>query len=156
MSVDRVGLNVAGMDGVLDTLRRLPPEVVSKGGGPVKLSLAKGARILRDAAQANLAAVTDTEESTGLLEENVVAKRGKMTGGEKYIVTVRRKRYEGRTAKGAATTRKTAHLLEYGSKHQPATPWLRPAAVANAQRIVSTVTGDLVRRVNLIVKRLSK
>lgn len=151
---DLVQLKVSGLDGVLETLRQLPPEIVSKGGGPVKLALAKGARMLRDAARENLARVADTEESTGLLEENVVSKRGKMVGGEKQIVTVRNKLYPGRSAKGAATTRKSAHLLEYGSKRQAATPWLRPAAAANWQRIVDAVSSDLVRRVNLIKRKL--
>jgi len=53
------------------------------------------------------------------------------------------------------STLMTANLLEWGSKHQSATPWLRPAAQANAQRIVDTVSADLVRRVNLIVKKLA-
>jgi membrane carboxypeptidase/penicillin-binding protein PbpC len=50
----------------------------------------------------------------------------------------------------------TANLLEYGSKHQPATPWLRPAAQENAQRIVTTVNADLVRRVERLVTKLAR
>ena len=47
---DLIRLEVSGIDGVLDTLKSLPAEVVSKRGGPVKLALAKGARLLRESA----------------------------------------------------------------------------------------------------------
>lgn len=151
-----IELKVTGLDGVLDTLKALPPEIVSKRGGPVKLALAKGARLLRDAARVNLAAAIaqDGSDTTGTTLKNLVATRGKYSGnGEKYVVRVRKKSYIN--ANGARTnTARSAQLLEYGSKKQQATPWLRPAAEANAQRIVDTVNADLARRVNLIVKKL--
>ena len=153
-----MSLEVSGLDGVLDTLKALPPEIVSKRGGPVKLALAKGARLLRVAAAQNLARVIaqDGADTTGMTLKNLVAGRGKYSGnGEKYVVRVRRKSYTN--AKGAKTnTQRSASLLEYGAKDQPATPWLRPAAESNAQRIVDTVNADLVRRVNLIVKKLQR
>lgn len=156
----QVELKVTGLDGVLDTLKRLPPEIVSARGGPVKLALAKGARLLRDAAKVQLAQAIakDGSDSTGTTVKSVIATRGKVgTGfrGEKYLVRVKKLTYTN--AKGKKTsTLMTANLLEYGSKHQQATPWLRPAAQANAQRIVDVVSADLVRRINLIVNRLSK
>jgi hypothetical protein len=42
-----VDLKVTGIDGVLDLLRKLPPEVVSKRGGPVKLGRQARAPIYR-------------------------------------------------------------------------------------------------------------
>lgn len=153
-------VKLQGLDGVLATLRSLPPEIVSKRGGPVKLALAKGARILRDEARQNLRAAIaqgGDEQSTGLLEQNVVATRGKAPhggGGERYLVRVRRKTYPDRTGK-PVTTHKTAHLLEYGSLHQPATPWLRPAVLAKGEEVISVVTADLLRRIDLVVKKLA-
>lgn len=148
-------LKIDGLDGVLKTLQSLPAEVVSKNGGPVKLSLAKGARMLRDAARDRVAQIVDPDDSTGLLAENIVNRRGKMGSekGEKQVVTVRRKSYEGRDGE-VVTTRKTAQILEYGSKKQQATPWLRPAAEANASKIITIVSDDLVKRVDKIVKKL--
>lgn len=150
---DFVSFKRTGMAEALATLQQLPAEVVSKRGGPVKASLAKGARKLRDYAQDNLKRVTD---GTGLLEENVVAKRGKVASGEKYIVTTRRKSYVGRPKGGEATTRKTAQILEYGSVKQAAEPWLRPAGQQHAGEIIDLVTSDLTARVDRIVKKLAK
>lgn len=153
---DLIRLEVSGIDGVLETLKSLPAEVVSKRGGPVKLALAKGARLLRDAAKDNLARAIeqDGSDSTGTLLNSLVARRGKYDGkGELYYVGIKRK-VKYRNAHNAETTAMRAGaLLEYGGKKQAATPWLVPAARANAQKIIDTVSADLVRRVNLIVKK---
>ncbi len=151
-------LNVTGLDGVLETLKQLPAEVVSKRGGPVKLALAKGARMLKDAAKVSLAAAiaADGSDSTGETVKALVAQRGKYRGnGERYVVRVKSKAYVS-ARKGKTTTIRNANLLEYGSKQQKATPWLRPAAESNAQRIVDAVNSDLVRRVDRIVKKLAR
>src|SRR5690606_17498982 len=96
----KVEMQLQGVDGVLDMLRKLPAEVVSKRGGPVKLALAKGARFLRDRAKENLRRqiALNGDESTGLLEKSVIASRGKppLSGkGERYLVRVKRKAYDG-------------------------------------------------------------
>ena len=151
-------LNVTGLDGVLTTLTQLPASVVSKRGGPVKLALAKGARMLKDAAKVTLTAAiaADGSDSTGETVKALVAQRGKYRGnGERYVVRVKSKAYVS-ARKGKTTTIRTGNLLEYGSKQQRATPWLRPAAEANAQRIVDTVNSDLVQRVNQIVTNLAR
>lgn len=155
----RVDFKISGIDNVLDTLRSLPPEIVSKRGGPVKLALAKGARVIKDQAQSNLSAAIAQggNESTGLLERNLVVTRGKEPSGskgERYLVRVKRKQYEDK--KKQATTLKTANLLEYGSEHQSATPWLRPAFAATSQKAINVITDDLVSRINRIVKKLSR
>lgn len=156
----KVEMKLTGVDGVLKTLQSLPPEIVSKRGGPVKLALAKGARIMRDQAQTNLRAAIaiNGEVSTGLLEMNVIASRGKAPfggRGERYIVRVRRRTYPDRKGR-PVTTLKTAHLLEYGSSTQPATPWLRPAVQQRGAEVINVVTADLKRRVDLIVRQLEQ
>lgn len=155
----KIEMNLTGMDGVLATLKALPAEVVSKRGGPVKLALAKGARLLRDKARSNLQqqVAQGGDESTGLLLQNVISSRGKApTGGkgERQLVRVKRKTYPDRTGK-PVTTHKTAHLLEYGSSHQPATPWLRPAVQTEGARVIDVITKDLTRRLDLTVKKLA-
>ena len=155
---DFMQLNVTGLDGLLETLKQLPAEVVSKRGGPVKFAMAKGARMLRDAAAVSLAAAiaADGSDSTGETVNALVAQRGKYRGqGERYVVRVKSKAYVS-ARKGKTTTIRTGNLLEYGSKQQRATPWLRPAAEANAQRIVDTVNADLVRRVEPIVAKIAR
>lgn len=154
-----VEMKLEGVEGIVQTLRSLPPEVVSKRGGPVKLALAKGARFLRDEAKKNLRVqiARNGDESTGLLEKNVIASRGKAPfggNGERYLVRVKRKTYPDKQGK-PVTTLKTANLLEYGSANQPATPWLRPAFMAKRVQTVNIVIADLRRRIDLIVRKLS-
>jgi hypothetical protein len=159
----RVDVNVSGLNGVLDTLRSLPPEIVSKRGGPVKAALRKGARVIFLEAKKNLQQVTSnaTSEgrrySTGLLLKNLVVTRGKAiigSKGERYLVRVRRKSYqrEGKTV----TTLATANLLEYGSVKQPAEPWLRPAFISKAANAIQTAEQDLLKSIDKITRRLEQ
>lgn len=48
-------VHVEGLRGVVDTLRQLPPEMVSKNGGVVRSGLRKGALVIRDAARRQIA-----------------------------------------------------------------------------------------------------
>jgi HK97 gp10 family phage protein len=157
----KVDLQLFGVDDVLATLQSLPAEIVSKRGGPVKLALAKGARFLRDRAKENLRAAIamNGDESTGLLEKNVIASRGKPPSdgkGERYLVRVKRKTYPGKGGGKPVTTRATASYLEYGTETQPATPWLRPAVVQNGQQTINVVTEDLKKRIDKAVAALAK
>ena len=163
----KITMNVQGLDGVLQTLQSLPPEIVSRSGGPVKLALAKAARVIRDQAKVNLKAAIaiNGDASTGLLEKNVVVTRGKDpvgTRGERYLVRVRRKAYDGdklgkrQKAGKRVTTHKTAALLEHGSSHQPAKPWLRPAVAQKGEQAINVFTTDLNRRIDATIKKLAQ
>jgi HK97 gp10 family phage protein len=161
----KVETKLSGLDGVLDLLKSLPPEVVSKRGGPVKAALRKGALVIHKAAKANLQQSLSNapQYSTGLLEKNLVVTRGKEptgTKGERYLVRVRRKVYEGRSGRSgggkAVTTLAAAQLLEYGSSQQPAEPWLRPAFNAKAGEAIKTIETELLKGVDRIVKKLAK
>lgn len=156
----KIEFDIEGLNGVLETLRSLPSEVVSKRGGPVKLALAKGARLIRDEEKNRLAAsiAINGDESTGLLMQNIVATRGKAPSdgkGERYLVRIRRKAYPDK--KGSpVTTIKSAHIMEYGSERQVAQPFIRPAFQATAEEAIQTISDDLVARVDKIVTKLSK
>lgn len=161
----KVEVKMLGLEGVLDTLKSLPPEVVSKRGGPVKSALRKGALvILREAEMRLKRATANADEdgertSTGLLEENLIASRGKpptQGKGERYLVRVRRKAYGNRKDnRGPITTRKTAQLLEYGSSQQQAEPWLRPAFNAKAREAIHTTERELIKGIDRVVKKLA-
>lgn len=156
----KVDVRLSGVDGALQTLQSLPAEVVSKKGGPVKLALAKGARLLRDEAKQNLRAsiAYNGERSTGELEKRVIASRGKKpfgTKGERYLVRVKRRDYIN--IEGVKTNPlMTANLLEYGSVHQPATPWLRPAVLTKGREVIDVTTKDLLRRIDATVRKLAR
>lgn len=157
-------LKLTGLDGVLETLKQLPPEVVSKRGGPVKSALRKGALVILKQAKANLQVVTsnatasEKKESTGLLMANVVATRGKPPpgeNGERYLVRVRRKGYPRQGKAKAVSTQKTGFWLEYGTAEQPAEPWLRPAAEAKAEEAIRTVESELVKGIDRVVAKMA-
>lgn len=155
----KVELQIHGIDGVLSTLEALPAEVVSKRGGPVKLALAKGARLLRDQAKDNFrrSVAQGGADSTETTVESIVASRGKApvgTKGERQLVRVKRRSYIN--AKGAKTTTlRAAQLMEYGSATQPARPWLRPAVQRRGSQIIDVVSEDLLKRLYQITKRLA-
>jgi HK97 gp10 family phage protein len=162
-------MKLQGLDGVLDTLRQLPAEVVSKRGGPARAALRKGAVVIHKQELANLRAVLGHQkdgvarESTGLLLKNVVVTRGKEpkdTKGERYLVRVRRKVYPGRSGKSAGqkatTTLAAAQLLEYGSSQQPAEPWIRPAFESRAREAIATVETEMLKGIDRITKKLAK
>lgn len=161
-----VELKVTGLDGVLDLLKKLPPEVVSKNGGPVRSALRKGALVIQAQEKANLqAAIASTKDineaqSTGLLMKNIIVTRGKKpvgSKGEKFIVKVKNQVYERKSKeKEKTTTWKTARLMEYGSSQQPARPFIRNAAEMKAQEAVNVTTTELVKRINAIVKKLAR
>jgi HK97 gp10 family phage protein len=161
-----VELKVTGIDGVLDLLKKLPPEVVSKRGGPVRAALRKGALVIQQQEKANLQAVlngtNDEGErlSTGLLMDNIIVSRGKApTGGkgERFLVRVKRKVYPRPNNEGGdTTTLKIARLKEYGSSKQPAKSFIRTAAAMKAQEAVNVTTTELVKRLNAIVKKLAR
>jgi hypothetical protein len=158
----KVEMRLSGLDGVLDTLKRLPPEVVSKRGGPVKTALRKGATVIHRQAQMNLYRVTASSSTgddagTGLLLANLVVTRGKEPAGakgERYLVRVRRKSYQRRGE--PVTTLKTAQLLEYGSSQQPADPWLVPAFRMKAAEAIRAAEAELVRGLDRILRKIAK
>jgi len=158
----QVTVQLRGLNGVLETLKALPPEVVSKRGGPVKKALRKGALvILREAmlslARSTEALGTDDHESTGLLLSALIASRGKpppAENGERYLVRVKRKKYQRRGV--TVTTQQTAEWLEYGTEKQPAEPWLRPAFNAKAQEAIGVIEQETVREVKRVVDKLAK
>lgn len=155
----KIEVKLSGVDGVLATLQSLPAELVTKRGGPVKQALAKGARMIRDEAKKNIVRAIELNgaDSTGTTVSSVIASRGKppTSGkGERYLVRVKKATFTN--ARGQKTsTLMTANLLEYGSSHQPATPWLRPAVQAKGAEVIDAISRDLVRRIDLVVKKLA-
>ncbi|HEY0878130.1 MAG TPA: hypothetical protein VGE10_06730 [Zeimonas sp.] len=160
-------MKMTGLDGVLDTLRKLPPEVVSKKGGPVLRSLRKGASVLVKQARENFhAEALDPGKSginqiTGFTEKAIVARRRAPPPGERgerVVVTVLPRthpggrQYRGRTIKA----NDIAFIMEVGSSTQPAAPWLRPAYAAKKGEAMRVIEKTLVGDVNRIVARLSK
>ena len=180
----KVEMKLSGLDGVLATLQRLPPELVSKNGGPVRAALVKGAVLIREQAKANFRAavampgksgITDT---SGFTEKQIVIKRKLPLGGgngERYIIGVSPKPHPSKSlvkrksrAK-AGSKRKVAppkarglqandiaFMMEYGTSKQAATPWLKPAFEQKAADAITTIERELIKGVDRIVRKLAR
>lgn len=179
----KVEVKMTGLEGVLDTLKSLPPEVVSKKGGPARAALRKGAMVIVKEAKKNFAAAvaqpgkSGVTESTGFTEKNIIAMRKIPLGGvkgERYIVTVAGKphpsghEYTRKSRRKADSKRKVrsrkarqlmandvAFMMEYGTSNQAATPWLRPAFAAKASEAIYTVERELIKGIDRVVKKLA-
>lgn len=164
----KVEVKLSGVDGVLKALKSLPPELVSKGGGPVRAALRKGAVVIRNQARTNLAAAiaapgkTGITNSTGETARQIVIRRKRLKGGEKgerYVVTVAYKPHA--TSKGMYRTRKIhyndiAFFLEageVGSSKIPAQPWMLPAFNAKRAEALSTIERELPKAILRIAKK---
>lgn len=163
----RMELTITGTDRILDLLRRLPAEVVSKGGGPVRTGLRKGARVIGDQAKANLVRVTSTAGAsgqsygTGFTASKVIIKRKRPFGtrGERYIVTVKPEMYPNTKSKFRKRPIKAndiAFMLEAGTVKQDAEPWMRPAFVTKAPEAITTATREVLAALERVVKKLAK
>lgn len=162
----QVKFSVLGIDEVLNVLMQLPPEVVSKRGGPVKTAVFKAARHVRDEERITLQRSLDIRRekglSTGLLMKNVVMRRSKslLQGkGERYVVKISRKNYprKDNTLTGSKpSTLKSAHIMEYGSEKQLATPFIIPAFNRSNVRAFQIMVNELDIGIAKIIKRLNR
>lgn len=159
MAVETV--KIIGLEGVMKTLKELPPELVSKRGGPVRSALRKASLLLVNEAKANVQKIIDEPNigggnySTGFLQKNIITARdSKMRGGERYYVRVRRKAYpEGRTKKTATGV---GALLERGTERRKPMPWMRPAFDAKKHEVVQFFPQELRKQLDRIVKKLAR
>lgn len=159
----KVEMQLHGLDGVLEVLQRLPAEVVSKRGGPVRAALRKGSNVILKQEKVNLQGVmghqdgAETVAATGFLLKSLVTRRGKPPpggNGERYIVGPKRKVYPRKGGGKPVTTTKTAAFLEYGTSKQPAEPFIRPAFAAKAAQAITTVETELVKAIDKIAAKL--
>lgn len=153
-------VQISGLRGVLDTLLSLPQEIVYKRGSPVKLALKRGAQVIRDEEKVRLRALQNQmgrNDVTGLIEQNLIASRGKPPTefkGERYIVRIKKKLYSGRKGE-AVSTLKSAQIFEYGSEKQPVRSFIRTAFQAKAEEAINVVSENLIARVDRMVKDLA-
>lgn len=163
-------VKLEGLEGVIDTLKSLPQELVSKRGGVVAKALRKAAIVIRDQEKANLQAhitanagkswhgVVGWNKPVGLLMQSIVVSRGKAPfegNGERYLIRVRRRIYS-RSSIERVSTIKVAQLLEYGREGQRAYPYIRPAVAAKGAEATRVFQTELRAEIDRIVARLSK
>ena len=147
-----------GLDDVLAKLKSLPPEIVSRRGGPVKSALRKGGIVIQKAAQANIRSIVQQLDeskyvSTGTLEQSVVVRRDpnpqRSGANERYRVLIARRKYPDGTKTVA-----TARYLEFGTEMRAPTPFMLPAFHSSAAQAISTVETELARSIQRIIRRM--
>ena len=144
------------------TLKSLPPELVSKRGGPVRTALRKASMEMVNEARANVDRIIaepnlggEMTQSIGHLRKNIITARdSKMRGGERYYVRVRRKAYPDNRA-GGKSANAVGALLESGTEKRRPMPWMRPAFDAKKHTVLATFTTEINRQLNRIVKKLA-
>ncbi len=162
-------VRVQGLDGLLDAMRRLPPEIVSKNGGPARTALARGARRMRDEVRAN------APERTGFLKSQIVTLRSPRPqaygGSELYSIGVkggararyantRRNRGKGRVGK---TYEKPSNAFywrfqEFGvpSRNIPPLAFFRRSLRKLAEPVIDQFADDLRRSLDRITRKLRR
>lgn len=164
-------VKLTGLDGVLRMLQELPPEVVSKRGGPVRAALRRGALVILKQAKLNVPV------DSGALRDALIVIRGKPpagTNGERYLIRVGgvsmrqyvKNKYNIRKGRATQSTSKSyevedlpavyGRFLEYGTSKMAAQPWARPAFAAKAAEAISVTEQELLRAIDRISRKLAR
>lgn len=171
-------VRIEGLRGVLQTLRDLPPELVSKGGGPVRTALRRAAVLIQKQAQANVERIVADpniggreSKSSGALRDSITTRRLRMPSGQKgerYWIGIaplkrkyadtRKNRRKQRVGKFYVILPPTyyAWFLEDGTERQSAKPFMRPAFEAKRAEAVTLFATELPRAIDRIVKRIER
>lgn len=153
---------VKGLEGLLDTLKSLPPEIVSKGGGPVRVSARKASQVFQKAYQENIRAIVDepnkdgsTPDNSGSWEKAVIVSRRKPRPGFKgEIFSTRLKR--GAKAPSGESVNKYAGVNEFGDETHSALAPMRKAFETSKDQALSTFVTEMDKRVEAAAKKTKK
>lgn len=139
-------VNIQGLDGLLDAMKQLPPELISKSGGPCKTAMRKGAQVIRDEAKQRVAVGT---KDTVHVRDNIVVTRDPRPRStaqdvtERFVVRVKKKTFYW----GA---------LEFGNENQVARPFLRPAFESKKEAALDTIVEVLKKGVATVQRKVAK
>jgi HK97 gp10 family phage protein len=144
----------------------MPPELVSKNGGPVRSALRKGAKVIAEQWKANIRGVVLEPnldglptKSTGILEKSVRITRSKPPAGLKgeavKIGIKRGQKYPVARGKGV-TAAQVQRLLETGSEKMRPHPTIRPAFDVKKNEAVQVFVSDVNSRLVGLVKKLER
>lgn len=175
MAVEAV--RIEGLEGVLKTLKQLPPEIVSRRGGPIRFALRKAAKVILDEAKNNVQKIIDTPNvdgrfvSTGVAKESLRIKRVRPLNGKKgeaAIVAVGSKKYAGRKfvkrdkRKGRSAREKdlatndVLFMLEHGTERRQPMPWMRPAFDSKRQQALGVFVAEANKKITQIIRKLEQ
>lgn len=104
----------------------------------VRRAIYAGAVVVRDNARSRVAV------DTGALKASVVAQAGSSKNKNQLVASIgiRKKLYQKGKRKGKYA-RRYAHLVEFGTAHSAAQPFMRPALDSNSEKILQVVAAKL-------------
>jgi HK97 gp10 family phage protein len=163
---------VEGLAQVVANLRALPAAIAGKNGGPIRVALAKAAKVIRDEARARVP-VDDREGRVGKhLREQIVMKRDRNPqesgAAERYIVTVkyRDKKYANTARNRRAGKTGTTYqnfgdfyywkFLEFGTSEIEATAFMRKSFESNKDSLADLVRDELAAGIAAAVRSMQK
>lgn len=158
-------IRIEGLEGVMKTLKELPPEIVSRRGGPVRTALRKASLIMVNEMKANVQRIIDEPNiggdnySTGLLVKNIVTTRSTRmrAKGERYTARVRKKAYPKASPNAKrVTTSQVGALLEAGTEKRVAMPWARPAFDSKKYHVIPLFVYELRKNLDRIQRMLAR
>ena len=124
----------------MERLLKLLPEKVAER--VTKNALRAGARVIRDEAKDRVPV------DTGDLRDSVVVKaptqRQRKRGAALVVVGFKK------------PVSRRAHLTEFGTQHQPAQPFLRPAVDEAGNKAIDAIGKSMARGINREAKKLAK
>lgn len=138
---------IEGLDGVLKKMRALAPKLQKKGA---TAALRKGARIVVKAARA--AYKSDDPATQSNISKAITSradnKGGKRNGGAMVKVGVK----GGARPQPGTTDEGHWRLIEFGTAHMGARPFMRPALENNVGRVTDEVVRELNAQIDKLVK----
>ncbi len=150
-------VHIQGLEAILATLKALPPEVVSKRGGPVRTQLRKAAVVVQKEYQANIERIAtegETDESTGALKKAAIVSRKKPGNfkGERFWLRLKR----GAKGQNGYPVNTYGGVLEFGDERIPAKAPMRKAWEAKKQEALNVFIDGMPAAIEQAVKRAQK
>ncbi len=134
-----VDVKIEGLDEVLRKMGVLKDK--RKIRNAAMRAARKGMNVVRDAARQNAKAIDDPETSEKIFK-NIKVSAGRMKDKSQVLMRVG---VDGGASFSNPTPKPTSggdtrhfRWVEFGSAHQPATPFLRPALANNVQKVTDT------------------
>lgn len=161
--------HLEGLDGLLATLREMPPELIKGARSPVAYGLRRGANVIRDYARST------APRRTGFMASQIATRRANArqrrkakaaTGADEYFtvgIAPRRGRYSNtRRNRGLGRVGKTYEFdgwayywkfIEFGTRHRGATPFLSPAGEAKGPEAAQITIKEIRNGIDRIIKK---
>lgn len=162
-----------GLQGVLEALGQLPPELVGRNGGPVLRALQRSAEVIRAEARANLSRIIAEpnertgpgggpapNRSTGLMLKSIQRRRVRMEKGKGERIEIgfpNRVRYDPAIAgQEYRRVRDVAWMLEFGTANRQPKPFMRPAFASKGRDAAAMFETAIKSEIDKIAKKLAR